>query len=153
VNIVRATTAHVPALAALMAASPLLQRYAVTERGARARLAEARRARDVLMVALDPGVVGFAWLILTRALDQSAYLRLLLIAEDRQSAGIGAALLRSVEEIAQRRGARHVALLVTKTNRRARAFYERQGYRHIGDLPGFVVPSLDEALYVREIGR
>ena len=105
------------------------------------------------MVALDPGVVGFAWLILTRALDQSAYLRLLLIAEDRQSAGIGAALLRSVEEIAQRRGARHVALLVTKTNRRARAFYERQGYRHIGDLPGFVVPSLDEALYVREIGR
>ena len=83
-NIVRATTAHVPALAALMAASPLLRRYAVTERGARARLAEARRARDVLMVALDPGVVGFAWVILTRALDQSAYLRLLLVAEGRQ---------------------------------------------------------------------
>ena len=150
-RIVRATAAHLPAVAALMASSALLRRYGVTEPGARASLAEARRARDLLLVALGPEVVGFAWLIATRALDGSAYLRLLLVAESRRSAGIGAGLLTAVERLARRQQARHLVLLVTKTNRRARSFYERHGYRHVGDLPHFVRPTIDEALYAKDL--
>jgi GNAT superfamily N-acetyltransferase len=150
-RIVNVTAARAPAVAALMASSPLLRRYAVSQRGARASLARARRARDVLLAAVDPEVVGFAWLIVTRALDESAYLRLLLVAEGRQSAGIGAQLLEAIERAARRRGARHLVLLVTKTNRRARAFYQRHGYEHVGDLPRFVRRTIDEALYAKEI--
>jgi [ribosomal protein S18]-alanine N-acetyltransferase len=150
-KIVRAAASHLPAVAALMASSALLRRYGVTRRGARASLAEARRARELLLVALGPDVVGFAWVIATRALDRSAYLRLLLVAERRRSAGIGDALLSAAERLARRNRARHLVLLVTKTNRRARSFYERHGYRHIGDLRRFVRPTIDEALYAKDL--
>jgi len=150
-RIAAATRAHVPAIAALMAASPLLQRYQVTARSARASVTDAVRAEDVLRVALDgDAVVGFAWSIRTRALDRAAYLRLLLVAEDRQSRGVGAALLARIERDARVTGSRHMVLLVTATNRRARAFYARHGYRHVAHLPGFVRPGIAESLYVKK---
>ena len=142
------------ALARLMAESPLLGRYGVTATRAREGLREALREGDVLLVALDgDDVVGFAWVIPTRALDRAAYLRLLLVAEGRQSQGTGAAVLARAERRARVAGCRHLALLVTKTNRRARSFYARHGYRHVGDLAGFVRPRLGEALYVRRLNR
>ena len=149
-RIANATRREVDALAKLMAASPLLRRYRVSEDGARASLSEALRRRDTLLVASERGtIVGLAWLIATRALDRSAYLRLLLVAEGRQSRGLGAALLASAERWARAAGCRHLALLVTSTNRPARTFYQRQGYRYVGALPGFVRRSIDEVLYVK----
>jgi len=147
-----ASERDVEALAAVMAASPLLRRYRVSARLARESLREALRERDVLLVALATDeVVGLAWVITTRALDQAAYLRLLLVAEGQQSRGAGAALLARAEGRARRSGCRHLVLLVTKTNRRARAFYARHGYRHVGDLGRFVFPRIDEALYVKGV--
>jgi len=149
-RIVPATRAHVAALAALMAASPLLRRYEVTARGARASLLEAMRARDVLLVAIeDDAVVGFAWSIRTRALDRTAYLRLLLVGEGLRSRGIGAALLARTERAARAAGCRHMVLLVTATNRGGRAFYARNGYHHVAHLPGFVRPDVAESLYMK----
>ena len=130
-----ASERDVEALAAVMAASPLLRRYRVSARLARESLREALRERDVLLVALATDeVVGLAWVITTRAPDQAAYL-----------------LLARAEGRARRSGCRHLVLLVTKTNRRARAFYARHGYRHVGDLGGFVFPRIDEALYVKGV--
>jgi GNAT superfamily N-acetyltransferase len=149
-RIVPAVRAHVAGLADLMAGSPLLRRYGVTGVRARARLVEALRENDTVFVALDGGeIVGLAWTIATRALDRAAYLRLLLVAEGRQSRGVGAALLAAAERAARSAGCRHLVLLVTRTNRRARAFYARAGYRHVGNMPGFVHPAIDEALYVK----
>jgi GNAT superfamily N-acetyltransferase len=149
-RIVRATRRHVRPIAELMAASPLLRRYRVTREGATASLIEGLRARDLILIAIDGGsVIGLAWLIRTRALDRSAYLRLLLVAEGRQSRGVGAALLERGEREVRRSGARHLVMLVTRANRRARTFYERHGYTRIGDLPGFVRPGMAESLYVK----
>ena len=149
-RIVRATTEHLRPMAGLMAASPLLRRYKVTRSGARASLAKGLRDRDILLTAVDAGaVVGFAWLITARILDRSAYLRLLIVGEGVQSRGLGAALLARGEREARKAGARHLVFLVTKSNRRARSFYERHGYRHIGDLPGFVRPGIAESLYLK----
>ena len=149
-RITRATQTHVPALARLMTASPLLQRYAVTLVRARSSLLEAFRERDQLVVALEGGKpLGLAWVITTRALDRAAYLRLLLVAEGQQSRGLGAALLADAERRARVSGCRHLMLLVTTANRRARTFYARHGYRHVGNLPGFVRPGIGESLYVK----
>ena len=149
-RIVRATDAHVGPIATLMASSPLLRRYRVTARGAKAGLAEALRERDLVLVALDgKAVVGLAWAITTRALDRSAYLRLLLVSEEHQSRGIGEALLARLERDARASRCRHLVLLVTRTNRRARSFYERHGYAHVGDLAGFVRPGIAESLYLK----
>ena len=153
-RIVAATGQHVPAMTALMTVSPLLRRYRVTSIGARASLAEGLRENDIVLVALDAAnVVGFAWVITTRALDRSAHLRLLLVAEGWQSRGVGAALLAKAEDRARASGSRHMTLLVTTTNRRARTFYARHGYRHVGDLPGFARPRLAESLYTRRLFR
>ena len=119
-RIARATRRHVPAIADLMAASPLLKRYRVTRAGASRSLADAVRARD-----------------------------LLLVAEQEQSHGLGAALLTRAEREVRAAGARHLALLVTRTNRRARSFYERHGYARVGNLPGFARAGIDESLYVK----
>src|SRR5258706_7762835 len=127
----RATRDHIPALVQLMAASPLLRRYDVTARGARLSLLDALRDRDIVLVAVAQGhVVGFAWVVATHALDRAAYLRLLLVAEGRQSQGVGADLLGAAERSARAKGCRHLLLLVTSTKRRARAFYARGGYRY-----------------------
>jgi len=149
-RIVRAKTEHVRPMARLMADSPLLRRYRVTARGATASLAEALRERDLLVVAMEgDAVLGFAWVIVTRALDRAAYLRLLLVAETHQSRGLGAALLARAEREARASRCRHLVLLVTRTNRRARSFYEGQGYAHVGDLAGFVRPGIAESLYLK----
>jgi GNAT superfamily N-acetyltransferase len=149
-RIVRARREHVRPIAALMAGSPLLRRYRVTAPGARASLTEALRERDLVLAATDRGaVVGLAWVIITRALDRTAYLRLLLVSDEHQSRGLGAALLARAERDARASGCRHLVLLVTKTNRRARSFYERHGYSHVGDLPGFVRPGIAESLYLK----
>jgi GNAT superfamily N-acetyltransferase len=151
-RIASATRVHLPAIAELMVASPLLRRYEVTARGAHASLIEALHAGDVLLVALDgAAVTGFSWSIRTRALDRAAYLRLLLVNEDRQSHGVGAALLARTERAARSAGFRHMVLLVTATNRRARAFYARHGYRHVGHLPAFVRARIAESLYVKRL--
>jgi len=153
-RIARATRRHVPAIADLMAASPLLKRYRVTRAGASRSLADAVRARDLLLVAMDDGAAaGFAWLIVSRALDHSAYLRLLLVDRRHQSQGLGAALMSRAERDVRALGARHLVLLVTRTNRRARSFYERHGYARVGDLPGFARAGIDESLYVKSWRR
>ena len=149
-RIVHATLQHVPPLARLMAASPLLRRYRVSERGARRNLLSALRARDILLTAVEgDAVVGLAWLVPTRALDRAAYLRLLLVANAHQSRGVGAALLARGERLSRGARCRHVVMLVTKTNRRARSFYERHGYTHVGDLGGYVRAGIAESLYVK----
>jgi GNAT superfamily N-acetyltransferase len=149
-RVVRATRRHVPAIAELMSASPLLRRYGATRTSATASLREGLRAGDLLLIAVEDGVViGLAWLIRTRALDRSAYLRLLLVAEGQQSRGLGAALLARAEREVRASGARHLVMLVTRANRRARTFYELHGYKRIGDLPGFVRPGITESLYLK----
>ncbi|TMC37055.1 MAG: GNAT family N-acetyltransferase [Chloroflexi bacterium] len=149
-RIVHATLQHVPPLARLMAASPLLRRYRVTERSARRNLLAALRARDIVLTAVEGDeVVGLAWLVPARALDRAAYLRLLLVANAHQSRGVGAALLARGERLSREARCRHVVMLVTKTNRRARSFYERHGYAHVGDLSGYVRRGIAESLYVK----
>jgi ribosomal protein S18 acetylase RimI-like enzyme len=149
-RIVRANDEYVGRIARLMASSPLLRRYRVTAHDAKASLTEALRERDLVLVAVDgDAVVGLAWAIATRALDRAVYLRLLLVAEDHQSRGIGEALLSRVERDARASRSRHLVLLVTKANRRARSFYERHGYAHVGDLAGFVRPGIAESLYLK----
>ena len=141
-------------LASLMAGSHLLQRYRVTESSALQSLVLALKEGDVVLVHRDSSAItGFAWLTFApRVLNHAAYLRLLLVAEGRRDAGVGARLLAEVEQIARER-ANHLYLLATSDNAGARRFYERHAYRYVGELPGLVWPDLDEALYHKPLRR
>jgi GNAT superfamily N-acetyltransferase len=132
-----------------MAEAALLRRYATSHEQALEVLWQAYAERDVLLVlhaAAAPAVAGLAWVIFTRAFDHAAYLRLLLVAEGWQGAGAGQQLMAAVEERA-RAQARHLYFMVTCDNTGARRFYERLGFRAVGDLPAHVRPDVDEVLY------
>ncbi|MGH7318177.1 MAG: GNAT family N-acetyltransferase, partial [Candidatus Rokuibacteriota bacterium] len=147
-SVARASAGDLPRLAALLAASPLLRRYGVTHEAALQALERARGAGDLLLVAGASGGLaeGLAWVIASPMLAGAAYLRLLLVAESAQGSGLGARLLAAAEGGARER-ANHMFLLVTADNAGARRFYERWGYRHVGDLPEHAVASIHEALY------
>ena len=139
-------------LARLMADSTLLERYGTTRAEAHRALVRGRRAGDRLLVARQAGAgpIGLAWVMVSRILTGAAYLRLLLVADGRQRRGLGGRLLAAAESEA-RTAANHLLLLVTTGNVGARRFYERRGYRHVGDLPGLARPGLDEALYQKAL--
>ena len=146
-----ATERELPELATLMGNSPLLGRYHVTSNGALGSLRAAFSAGDTLLVGRGASVVGMAWLSYApRVLDGAAYLRLLLVADGAQRRGVGSQLLTAVERAAHE-CANHLYLLATTDNVDARRFYERHGFRHVGDLPGLVWPELDEALYEKPL--
>jgi GNAT superfamily N-acetyltransferase len=152
VRIAPAGPVDLPALAALMARSPLLGRYGVTRDAALTALEAGHRAGDLLLVgqASDGVPLGLAWVIGSRILTGAAYLRLLLIADGEEGHGLGARLLSAAE--AEARGwANHLVLLATTDNAGARRFYERHGYRHVGDLPDLARPGLGEALYFKTL--
>jgi GNAT superfamily N-acetyltransferase len=133
-----------------MAASALLQRYRITFDGAQASLREAVASGDVVLVSGNPPD-GMAWLSFApRVLAGAAYLRLLLVSNPGH--GLGAKLILAAEQQA-REQAKHLYLLVTTDNAHARTFYQRHGYRHVGDLPGLVWPDLDEALYHKALSH
>jgi len=146
--IATADAADLPELAALMAGSALLQRYRVTLDSALQSLTTAQEAGDLLLVSRhQAAITGLAWLSFApRVLNAAAYLRLLLVAESARNTGTGSRLLEAAE-VRARDHANHLYLLVTTDNTAARRFYQRHGYRHVGDLPGLVWPDLDEALY------
>ncbi|MGI9148272.1 MAG: GNAT family N-acetyltransferase [Chloroflexota bacterium] len=141
----RALTSDLPDLARLMAGSSLLQRYGVSYASALASLSDALWSGDLVLAIGETDLHGLAWMSFGPGiLNGAAYLRLLLVAAPGQ--GDGRRLLVAAEGEARRR-ANHVYLLATTDNVKARRFYERHGYRYVGDLPDLVRPGLDEALY------
>jgi GNAT superfamily N-acetyltransferase len=149
-----ARSGDVSGIVDLMARSPLLRGYGFVPVPGRRRIQRALRYDDerLLLAVERDEVIGLAWLITTRALAYATYLQLLLVAEGRQSRGIGAALLARAEELAARAGSRHLILLAKTTNQRARSFYRAHGYRYVGVLPSFAHPRFTEALYVKRVG-
>ncbi len=114
-----------------------------------------RRGFDVLLpAALDPEYVvlvarrggtpcGFVR-IHPRGMAGSPYVASVAVAESERGRGVGTALLDATE--ARYPKARYVFLCVSSFNARARALYERHGYRLVGELPDYVVDGYSELL-------
>jgi ribosomal protein S18 acetylase RimI-like enzyme len=94
------------------------------------------RTAAVLVAASAGAVLGYA-VVLFR--EGARVGRLYSIAADRtrHGAGLGRALLEAAEAAAHRRGLGALRLEVRQDNARARALYERNGYRVIGSKPHY----------------
>ena len=104
---------------------------------------------DLYIAELDGHPCGLA-LVRERGLAGAPYLVSIAVAEPYRSHGIGLRLLTFVEELLRGRF-RHLFLCVSSFNTRARAFYERHGYRPVGVLHDFIVDGLDETLMVKRL--
>ncbi len=115
--------------------APLRPARAMDEAEQRA-FADALRAPDpgdcVVVAELDGARAGAAMFEeLTDYFTGEAHghLSIIIVAEDAEGQGVGKALLDACEGWARDRGYRFVTLNVFDGNRRARMFYERNGWR------------------------
>jgi ribosomal protein S18 acetylase RimI-like enzyme len=100
---------------------------------------------------LGDDVVGFVWFREEGTFHHSGYVRWIGVAPHAQRAGVGRLLMAYAEEQILRCGP-NVFLLVSDFNRRAQAFYRRQGYAKVGAIPDYVVPGITEYLYRKSRG-
>jgi ribosomal protein S18 acetylase RimI-like enzyme len=136
-------------IAAWMVQVPLWQRYGVTVEPMIGRLLDARAAGDLLLVAAVDGVpVGLAWVLPRGMFGRSPYLRTIGAHPDYIGQGIGSALLTALED---RLRPALLFLLVSEFNTDAQRLYERHGFARIGTVPEFVLPDVDELLYLKRL--
>ena len=147
----RMTQSDISACAALMAETPLWQRYGVTVEKAAARFQEGLARGAVIFVAEAEGkVVGFVWCEARGAFARSGYIPLIGVAEGHRGSGVGAALLAQAEAFLAR-FSRDVFLLVSDFNVAAQRFYQRHGYVRVGALPDYVIPGVTEYIYWKRL--
>ena len=80
-----------------------------------------------------------------RGVVGSPYLATIAVEPRWRGHGIGTALIKHVEQFF-RPDARHLFLCVSSFNPRARALYERVGFRQVGELPEYFIPDASEIL-------
>jgi len=148
------TPADIPTVAGWIVNTPLWQRYHLQEAQTRTTLQSGLQNEDVLLVAdtdTDEGqACGLAWCLLKGAFGRSAYLRLLGVRAGQSGQGVGAALLEHTEHVVSS-ASHELFLLASDFNTAAQRFYERQGYRQIGAIPGYVLPDVAELIYWKQL--
>jgi len=107
-------------------------------------------ATDNLVVARAEGrIVGFA--LSTSGVLLGEYLKLLAVAADRRSAGVGRRLMEELERRAFGCWP-NVYLCVSDFNTGARGFYRRIGYEEVGTLRDLLLPGRSEILMRKTAG-
>lgn len=92
----------------------------------------------------DGGPCG-AILLQRRGVASSPYVKSIAVEDRWRGAGVGSALMEFAENLF-RKDARHLFLCVSSFNGRARSFYERRGYRTVGELENYIIDGASEIL-------
>ncbi len=143
----------IDACASIMLAVPLWTRYGVTTEGAaRVAFADVLGGTCLGLVAEEAGrVVGFALFVVRGTFVHSGYVRSVAVMPDAQHRGVGNRLMDAVEAAIFGLGP-NVFLLVSAWNNGAQRFYERRGYRRIGEIPDYVQRGITEVVYRKTLG-
>ncbi|TAK94830.1 MAG: GNAT family N-acetyltransferase [Verrucomicrobia bacterium] len=100
-------------------------------------------SREVHVATVSGQIVGVLILFLDGTFK--GYIQLLAVHPDWRSRGIGTRIIQFAEERIFRISP-NVFLCVSSFNLEAQKFYERLGYRRVGELPDFVVNGFSEFL-------
>jgi ribosomal-protein-alanine N-acetyltransferase len=131
-----------PWVASLMAAS---EPWVTLGRDFDACFAACTLPGDSLEMAEREGVrCGFV-LVRPRGVAGAPYIVSIAVDAGHRDGGVGAALLRHVEDSCRDRS-RHLFLCVSSFNPRARRFYERHGFAAVGTFRDYIIPGADEIL-------
>lgn len=145
--------ADVAACASIVLAVPLWRPYGVaTDDAARAVFADVLAGMCLGLVAEDAGrIVGYVLFALRGTFFHSGYVRSVAVAPDAQHQGVGGRLMDAAEAAILGHGP-NVFLLVSSWNTGAQRFYERRGYRRIGEIPDYVGRGITEVVYRKTLG-
>ncbi len=99
--------------------------------------------REVFVAERDAKITGILILHFGGSFD--GYLQLLAVFPEFQNGGLGEKILRFAEEKIFA-SSKNVFLCVSSFNPRAQKFYDRLGYRKVGELENFLVAGQNEIL-------
>ena len=157
IQIRRMQPADVEACAAMMASTPLWQRYGVTQASAAARIASGFASGVDMFVAVDalqwPEMappIGFVLTVVHGAFNRSGYIQTLAVSAGQRGTGVGQLLLEAAEKHLGQT-APDVLLLCADFNYDAQRFYQRHGYARIGQLSDYVVAGVAELVYRKRL--
>ena len=146
-------------LAHALAHGPLLSRYGADPSrlgDELCTLADSDRSSETLLIAVEPGSASTAICGVARFSHSGmfgsfgGYLKLIAVADSQQGKGVGSLLLAQVEQ-AVAAHSRDLFLLASHFNDAAHRFYDRHGYREIGQLPDYVRPEITELIFWKRL--
>jgi ribosomal protein S18 acetylase RimI-like enzyme len=127
--------------------------------GPEIQLAELQQSRYTFLLAEMQGeLVGFAKLWRDSPLGLAAgepatgrlEVKQLYVVEDWIGTGLGATLMRRILDLAQAENCTAIVLGVWERNERAKAFYQRFGFREVGELPFKLGEDVQRDLLLRK---
>jgi ribosomal protein S18 acetylase RimI-like enzyme len=121
-------------------------------------LKEATKKKELFVAKnKDDEILGFYRIVMDGTFNIFPYLHLIAVRKDLRGGGVGTKLLKDAEKrIVQDHGYpffKKVFLLLGKKNRKAKSFYEKNGYIRVGTIPSLFSPNVDEYLMMKELGK
>jgi len=121
-------------------------------------LKEATKKHELFVAKDKDGeVLGFYRIVMNGTFNIFAYIHLIAVRKDIRGGGIGTKLLADAEKrIVQDQGYpffKKVFLLLGKKNRKAKGYYEKNGYIRVGTIPSLFSPGVDEYLMMKDLGK
>lgn len=104
----------------------------------------------ILFTAKIKGDLCGAIILHRHGVAGSPYLKSIVVVEKYRSKGIGARLMDFAEEYFKSE-AKHMFLCVSSFNTRARSFYERLGYRQVGEFKNYIIEGESEILMYKRL--
>lgn len=128
--------AHISEASAIASMSRLLVEHGLNWRWTPSRVRRSIKDKEtmVLIASVDGRLSGFA---IMKFRDEESHLFLLAVTQKMQGSGIGQALLAWLEKSCRTAGMRHIRVEVRAGNLKARQFYERFGFRFVGQVAGY----------------
>ena len=130
--------------------STLGDRYFSSSGSAEDAILEGIHQGNVHVAFIDEECVGFTYIIPKGAFHSFPYLHIIAVKEEHRNKGIGKALLDHSEGIAYEM-ADKIFLVVADFNPDAKRFYERNGYRQVGEIPDLYRPGITEYLMAKDL--
>ena len=113
---------------------------------------EGIRRGNLYVALIGEECVGFTYIIPKGAFHGFPYLHIIAVKEEYRDRGIGKALLDHSERIALEM-ADKLFLVVADYNPDAKRFYERNGYRQVGEIPNLYRPGITEYLMAKNLKK
>lgn len=149
ITIVKGSMEYLKDCEAALAKSTLGEKYFAREGSARDAVLEGLENDGLYVALLDNACVGFFYLIPKGSFHSFPYLHIIAVKEECRGLGVGKILMDYAERIAFE-SANKIFLVVADFNPDGKKFYERNGYRQVGEIPDLYRPGIAECIMMKE---
>lgn len=152
ITFAKGTEQHLKDCRDAISRSTLGEKYFSSPGSAENAILEGMRQRNVYVALIGEECVGFTFIIPKGAFHCFSYLHIIAIKEEYRGMGVGKALLDFSERIASET-ADKLFLVAADYNPGAKRFYERNGYRQVGEIPNLYRPGITEYMMAKNLKR